>query len=120
MIRKRLLSFKYAFRGIADLFVSQPNARIHAAAAVAVIAAGWYFRISAGEWALVALTIAVVLAAEAFNSALEYLTDLASPEFHPLAGKAKDIAAAAVLLAALGAAAVGALVFGPRILEHWG
>ena len=67
------------------------------------------------EWALVALAVAGVWAAELFNTAIEALTNLVSPGYHPLAGRAKDVAAGAVLLAALGALAVGGLVFGPRI-----
>ncbi len=116
MIKKRLLSFKYAFRGILDLFLSHPNARIHLLATLAVVAAGFYFGLSAGEWALIVLAISCVLAAEAFNSALEYLTDLTSPQQNPLAGKAKDIAAGAVLILAIGAVVIGCLVFIPRVM----
>lgn len=116
-IRRRANSFRYAFQGLADLFRSQPNARIHLGITVLVVGAGFYFGISRPEWVAVVLCITIVLALEALNTALEYLTDLVSPEYHPLAGKAKDAAAAAVLLAAMGAVAVGAVVFGPRV---WG
>lgn len=116
-LRRRADSFRFAFHGLADLFRSQPNARIHLLVAVAVLAAGVYFGLSRLEWAAVALCIAFVLAAECVNTALEYLTDLVSPEYHPLAGKAKDAAAAAVLLAAVGAVVVGLLIFGPRLFE---
>jgi diacylglycerol kinase len=115
MLKKRLNSFRYAFAGIADLVGSQPNAKIHLLAAVVVVCAGFYLEIDRMEWCLVALAIAFVLAAEAFNTALEHLTDLVSPSHHPLAGRAKDVAAAAVLLAAIGAATVGVLVFLPKI-----
>ncbi len=101
--------------GIASLVRSQANARIHLLAAVLVVLAGFYFGLNRTEWCLIALSIAVVFAAEGFNTALEHLTDLVSPDHHPLAGKAKDVAAGAVLLAAIGAAAVGALVFLPKI-----
>ncbi|MEI6409228.1 MAG: diacylglycerol kinase family protein [Bacteroidota bacterium] len=114
-LRKRLLSFRYAFQGIADLFTSQPNARIHLAAAIFVISAGFYCHINQTEWALIILCIALVFALEAVNTALEYLTDLVSPDFHPLAGKAKDVAAAAVLIAAIGAMLVGILIFWPKL-----
>lgn len=117
LMKKRIQSFYYAFKGIGDLVRSQANARIHVVAMVLVVAAGFYFRISATEWCLLALAIASVLAAEAFNTALEYLTDLVSPDYHPLAGKAKDVAAAAVLLTAMGAAAAGLIVFVPKV---WG
>lgn len=116
MLIKRLNSFRYALAGIADLLGSQPNARIHLLATALVIAAGLYFGLSKNEWCLVVLAIASVFAAEAFNTALEHLTDLVSPDYHPLAGKAKDVAAGAVLFAAIGAAVVGVLVFLPKIM----
>ena len=114
-LRKRFLSFRYAFRGLSDLFRSQPNARIHAVAAVAATALGYGCGISRLEWVAVILCITAVLAMEAVNTALEYLTDLVSPEFHPLAGKAKDVAAAAVLLTAIGAVSVGLVIFIPHL-----
>ena len=114
-LQKRVASFRYAFRGLGDLFKSQPNARIHLAAAVAVTLAGFYFQISRTEWIAVTLCIFGVLSLEAVNTAIEHLTDLVSPGFHPLAGKAKDVAAAAVLLAAIGAVAVAGIIFLPRI-----
>lgn len=117
--RRRANSFRFAFQGLAELLRSQPNARIHLLAAVVVVAAGLYFRISRTEWAVLAVCIALVMALEAANTAIEYLTDLVSPDFHPLAGKAKDVAAAAVLVAALGAAAAGLVIFGPRIWALW-
>lgn len=115
MIRKRLLSFKYALQGLKDLFRSQPNARIHAFAAVGVLAMAAWLRLGITDWALLLLCIFGVLAAEAFNTAIEYLTDLVSPEYHKLAGKTKDVAAAAVLLSAIGAALVGLVVLGPKL-----
>ena len=113
--KTRLRSFQYAFRGLNTLLQTQQNARIHAAATVLVIAAGAWFRISPLEWALVVLAIAAVWAAEAMNTAIEFLVDLVSPDPHPLAGKAKDVAAGGVLAAAIGSAVVGILVFGPYI-----
>jgi diacylglycerol kinase (ATP) len=116
MIKKRLLGFRYAFRGIALLFATQANARIHLAAAFTVFAAGLFFQVSRTEWILLALSICLVLMAEALNTALEFLTDLVSPGYHELAGKAKDTAAGAVLICALGAAGVGIAIFAPRLL----
>ncbi|MCB0522597.1 MAG: diacylglycerol kinase family protein [Lewinellaceae bacterium] len=116
MLKKRLNSFRYAFAGLGELLRSQPNAKIHLVAACAVAAAGFYFEITTTEWCLATFAVAMVFSAEAFNTAIENLTDLASPDYHPLAGKAKDVAAAAVLVAAIGAAAVGLLIFGPRVL----
>ena len=114
--KKRLRSFRYAFNGIASLFVSEHNARIHAAAAVVAVALGIWLRISSTEWAVVALCIGGVLAAEALNSAVEALCDKVSPGFDPLIGRAKDFAAAGVLLTAFGAAAAGILIFLPKLI----
>jgi len=114
-LNKRLNSFRYAFQGLTDLFRSQPNARIHLIATFSVSAAGFYFHLSLIEWALLVMSIAFVLSAEAMNTALEYLTDLASPDHHPLAGKAKDVAAAAVLIAAFNAIIVGLILFLPKL-----
>jgi diacylglycerol kinase (ATP) len=116
MLKKRLLSFRYAFRGLALLFATQANARIHLIAAFAVLGAGMFFRVSRAEWMLLALAICLVFMAEALNTALEFLTDLVSPGYHELAGKAKDTAAGAVLICALGAAGVGIAIFAPRVL----
>lgn len=113
---KRIKSFQYALQGIADLFRSQPNARIHLFVLICVLVAGFYFGLSATEWALIIICIAMVLAAEAANTALEYLTDLVSPDYHPLAGKAKDAAAASVLFLAIGAAIVGLIIFVPKLM----
>jgi diacylglycerol kinase len=110
-IKQRINSFKYAFNGIGDLLKSQMNARIHLFFTILVIAGGFFFEISKVEWLISLLAIATVFAAEAFNTALEYLTDLVSPEYHPLAGKAKDAAAAAVLILAIFAAIIGFMVF---------
>lgn len=113
----RLRSFGHAFRGIVILLQTQHNARIHAVATVLVLAAGALIGISPLEWALIALAVVCVWATEALNTAVEFLVDLVSPEVHPLAGKAKDVAAGAVLVAAIGALIVGILVFGPHVLK---
>jgi len=113
----RLRSFGHAFRGLKTLLQSQQNARIHALATFLVLAAGAAAGLSRAEWALIALAVAGVWTAEALNTAIEFLVDLASPELHPLAAKAKDVAAGAVLVAAIGAVFVGALVFGPHVLS---
>ena len=111
----RLASFGHALRGL-RVFVSQPNARIHCAAAVVVVALGLWLGVSRLEWVALVLAIALVMGAEALNTALEYAVDLASPEWHPLARDAKDVAAAAVLVCSLGAAVVGLLVFVPYLM----
>lgn len=116
MIKNRLKSFKYAYEGLKELFTTQPNAKIHLLVGSLTIIAGFICKLNAGEWAAILLTITIVIAAEAFNTALEYLTDLASPDFHPLAKKTKDVAAAGVLICAIGAVGVGVVIFGPRII----
>ncbi len=113
----RLRSFGHAFRGLKLLLQTQPNARIHAVATVLVVAAGALLRIAAAEWALIVLAIVCVWVAEALNTSIEFLVDLVSPEHHPLAAKAKDVAAGAVLAAAIGSAIIGGFVFGPHVLR---
>ncbi|MEN8209561.1 MAG: diacylglycerol kinase family protein [Candidatus Fermentibacteria bacterium] len=113
-MKKRLRSFKHAFRGIGTLLVTQMNARIHLIALLLVLAAGLHVKLSHGEWALVALAVGLVLSAEAMNSALEFLADHTAPEWHDSVQKAKDLAAGSVLLAAAAALAVGLLVFLPH------
>ena len=110
-------SFKFAARGIAALFASQRNARLQLAAAAAAIAAGTYFNITPAEWIAVILCSAIVLAAEGINAALEYLADAVHPGHHPLVGKAKDIAAGAVLLCSIASLAVGAIIFCPHVFD---
>jgi len=112
----RAASFGFAFRGVRALLAAEPNARIHLLAAAAAVALGAVLRITPLEWCAVALAIALVWMAEAFNTAVETICDLVHPEQHPLVARAKDVAAAGVLGAAIGAAAVGALVFGARLL----
>lgn len=112
----RIRSFGWALKGIADMLGSQQNAWIHAAATVVVCGLGLALGLGRIEWALIVLAIVAVWTAEALNTAIELLTDVASPEFHPLAGRAKDVAAGAVLIASVGAAGVGLLVLGPHVL----
>jgi diacylglycerol kinase len=103
-------SFGYAFAGLAAAWRTQPNLRVHAVLAVGVLAAGLVLRLAPLGWGIVALAVGLVVAAELFNSALEAAVDLASPQDHPLAKRAKDVAAAGVLVAALAAAAAGVAV----------
>jgi diacylglycerol kinase (ATP) len=112
----RVRSFANALRGTIGLVSTQANARIHALATLAVIGLGLATGIGRREWAALLLATALVWAAEALNTALETLADALHPERHPLIGRAKDVAAAGVLLAALGAALVGLLVLGPPLL----
>ena len=97
---------------------SQQNAWIHALATVSVCIVGFLFGLSASEWCWIVLAIVAVWTAEALNTAFEFLTDVASPTFHPLAGKAKDVAAGAVLLSAIGSIIIGLLVLGPHLMAR--
>jgi diacylglycerol kinase (ATP) len=97
------------------LLRSQHNAWIHLLVSAAVVALGLYFGVSRMEWCALLLAIAVVWIAEGLNTALELLADAAIPARHPLVEKAKDVAAGAVLLAAIGAAFVGLLVLWPYV-----
>jgi diacylglycerol kinase len=110
----RLKSFAYALQGLAHLVRTQPNARLHLLAAVLVCIGGVYFGLSRSEWLWVTVAITLVWSAEAFNTALEQLADVLHPQQHPGIGLAKDVAAAAVLIAAVGAAVIGVLVFVPH------
>jgi len=108
--------FRYAGQGMAYLLRTQRNVRVHALlTAFALGLAGWA-GLSAVEWALLSLVIGMVWMAEAFNTALEATVDLITPNHHPLAKIAKDVAAAGVLCSALTAIAVAAFLFLPHLL----
>ena len=110
-----LTSFKHAFSGVWYVVRTQRNARIHLAVALVVIALGLWLGLSYTQWAVIVLTIGLVLAAEAFNTVAEAAVDLATAERHPLAKIAKDVAAGAVLLMAITAVLVGLLILGPPL-----
>jgi diacylglycerol kinase (ATP) len=112
----RLRSFLYAGRGIRTMVFSQHNAWVHAVATILVVALGLAAGLTRLEWFVLVLAIVSVWTAESLNTAFEFLCDVTSPEFHPLVEKAKDVAAGAVLICALGAAIVGTLVFCPYVM----
>jgi diacylglycerol kinase len=110
-----VLSFRFALAGLAFLLRTQRNARIHVIlGAIACGLAAW-LRVSRVEWAVLVFTIALVLILEGLNTAVEAAIDLASPEIHPLAKAAKDLAAGMVLIAAIASVAVGLLILGPPL-----
>jgi diacylglycerol kinase (ATP) len=111
----RLRSFRHAGRGLFGLLVREHNARIHAIATVLVVATGVLCRLERWEWGLVTAAISLVWTAEALNASLEQLADAISSAPDPAIGRAKDLAAGAVLASALGAAGLGLVVFGPRL-----
>ena len=112
---KFLTGFKFAWNGVRYLFRSQLNARVHLVVALLVIVAGFVLGIKQLEWCAIVLCIALVLAAEGVNTAIEALADAIHPDQHPLVGKAKDVAAGAVLLCAIASAIVGAIIFLPYL-----
>ncbi|WP_291757195.1 diacylglycerol kinase family protein [Lysinibacillus sp. UBA5990] len=114
-LRKYLRSFGYAFEGILTASKEQ-NLKSHIVSAVIVILAGYFTGLSRTEWYIVLLLIALMFALEMINTAIERVVDLASPNFHPLAKQAKDIAAGAVLVFALFSAIIGLLIFLPKWL----
>jgi diacylglycerol kinase (ATP) len=118
--RNRWHSFASAVRGAAYTIRTQRNTWIELAAAATVVIAGLWLRIEPLAWAVLAVTIATILALEAFNSAIEAVVDLASPDYHEFARTAKDCAAGALIFAVLGSLGVAAAVFGPPIAQLLG
>ena len=116
-IKRRLKSFRYAFSGLRVLVREEHNARIHLFATVCVIVLGVLLRISCTEWVAVSFAIGLVLGMEAVNSAVENICDFACPERDARIKKIKDLAAAAVLLSAIAALAVGLFIFIPKIMS---
>ena len=116
-IMERIASMKCASRGVLLTLRSQHNAWIHAVATVVVGMIGLALGITRLEWCLIVLACAAVWTAETLNTAFEYLADATSKEFHPVIGQAKDMAAGAVLITALGAAITGVLVLVPHLIR---
>ena len=115
--KKRLLnSFKYAGQGVYEAYLGEQNLKIHTIIGVLVIIFGFLFKISYVEWLVCLVLIGLVIMAGFFNTALEYVVDLASPEIHPLAKMAKDTASAGVLMMAIISAVIGLVIFVPKIM----
>jgi diacylglycerol kinase len=114
-LRRLATSFRFALAGLGYLFRSQPNARIHLVITAVVVGMGLWLALPARDWAVIAVTAGLVFAAEALNTSLEAVVDLATSERHPLAQVAKDVGAAAVTLAAIAAVVVGLLLLGPPL-----
>lgn len=116
----RIKSLGYALAGWLYMLRHQRNTRIMSVASLAVFGIGLWLRLSPGEWAVLILTVTAVWMAEFMNAAVEAVVNLASPDYHPMAKVAKDVAAAAVLLCALAAALIGLLILGPPLLVRLG
>jgi len=115
-MKKFIRGFGYAFKGIWHAATTQLNFRVHLVAALVALFAGYTLDISSNEWLWVAICIGAVLAAELFNTAIEFLTDLVSPEYNKKAGQVKDMAAGAVLITAITALIIGLIIFLPKLL----
>ena len=113
-------SFKAAFQGIKATYTREQNIKIHTVIAVLVVVFGFLLKISYAEWLACLIIIGFVLMAEFFNTAIEYVVDLASPDIHPLAKAAKDTASAGVLMMAILAAITGCVIFIPKLVEFIG
>ncbi|MEL6536338.1 MAG: diacylglycerol kinase family protein [Bacteroidota bacterium] len=115
MMKQRIQSFTYAFRGIKKALIHEPNLRIHAVATVLVVAGGLYFQIPPWAWVAQTLAIGMVWSAELFNTVWEEYLDFVHPEHSPKVGLVKDIAAGAVLVVAISALVVGLIIYIPYI-----
>jgi len=114
---KFIAGFGHAFRGLWYALRTQRNARVHVTIAILAILMGVVLHISAVEFAMIFVAITGVFIAEMFNTVFELCIDLASPDFHPLAKIAKDVAAGAVLLSAMLSVMIGLFVFGPHLWD---
>jgi diacylglycerol kinase len=115
-IQNRYRSFRAALRGFGWLILSERHFQLHLVAAVAAILLGLILGLTAVEWAILVVTIGLVLVAEAINTAIEHTIDLTVPQIHPLARTAKDIGAAAVLIAAAISVLIGCFLFLPKLI----
>jgi len=113
-VRGKMLAVRYAWQGIAYMLRTQPNAWFQIGVWIVVTAVGLLMDLTAGEWCAAVLAMALVWITEALNTAIEDVVDLVSPGRHPLAGRAKDVAAGAVLVAFAASAIVGLIIFAPR------
>ncbi|SFD28724.1 diacylglycerol kinase (ATP) [Chitinophaga sp. CF118] len=114
-LQQRLKSFKFAIDGIIAFLRSEPHARIHAAATVVVVAAGCWCKLSGAQWIAVLLVTGLVWITEMLNTVIEKIMDHVSPEYHPQVKWIKDVAAGAVLVAALIALITGCIIFIPLL-----
>jgi diacylglycerol kinase (ATP) len=115
-MKKFIRGFGYALNGIWHAAATQLNFRVHLVAALLVVYMGYSLHISTNEWLWIILCIAMVLVAELFNTAIEFLVDLVSPEYNKKAGLVKDMSAGAVLITAICALLVGLIIFVPKLL----
>ncbi|MGB0432180.1 MAG: diacylglycerol kinase family protein [Bacteroidia bacterium] len=115
-LKKEIKSFGHAFKGVATFFCDTSHAKFHLLATIIVIVGGFILKVEKFEWLILILTMALVWVTEALNSALEYAVDLASPDYNEIAKKAKDVAAAAVLIASIFAVLIALILFIPKLI----
>jgi len=114
--KKLINSFKYAIEGFISSFKTERNMKIHILAMIVVIILGLYLKLSLIEWCIISIAITLVIGAELFNTAIETIVDMVSPEKNPKAKLAKDISAAAVLILSVGVAVSGLIIFIPKLM----
>ena len=117
-ISERINSFGFAFQGLGTFFRTQHNAWLHLAAALLVVTSGYYFELTSAEWCWIVLAIVLVFITEMFNTAIEFLSDVVSPNIHPQIKKVKDVSAAAVLISSIGAVIIGLIIFLPILMQN--
>ncbi len=110
-------TFTYAINGIIYVFKKEQNFRIHIIATILVIIAGILFSINKTEWMMIIIAISIVTASELINSAIEYLCDFLSPNYHDKIKRIKDASAGAVLISAISAFVLALVIFVPKIIE---
>ena len=115
-MNKFIRGFGYAINGVWHAAVTQLNFRVHLVCALIAVYAGYTLHISNDEWLWIIFCIGMVLVAELFNTAIEFLTDLVSPSYHKKAGLVKDMSAGAVLITAIAALTIGLVIFLPKLL----
>ena len=114
-LKKFFHSFTYPIKGLRYAYRNEQNLVVDVGMAILVVIAGFIFKVSVTEWALLALTIGLVISCELINTAIEAVVDLVTEEYHPLAKVAKDTSAAAVFIFAIVAVIVGIIIFGPKL-----
>lgn len=117
--KKRIKSFNYAGRGVKFFVSREQNAWIHITVAAFTIFAGFFFGINRMEWIAVIFCIGLVLSAEGFNTAIEYLCNVVSPQWNEDIGRVKDVAAGSVLICAIAAGIIGLVIFIPYIIDFF-
>ena len=115
-VKKRILSFKYAFKGIAYIYKTQHNSWVHTFFMVLAFTLNIVLKLDLIEWVAILIVMCVVLVAEIFNTAIELIIDFISPEYNKIAGIVKDVAAGGVLLTVIFAVAVGGIIYLPKII----